>query len=128
MATMSQSRRVYSTDQGRMCPDCSRLLTACRCKKGKSASAGGSLTNRIPQDGIVRVARSTKGRKGKGVTLITGVPLTGDALKKFSKRLKATCGAGGALKDGVIEIQGEHRDRLVPLLEARGWTVKRSGA
>ncbi len=113
------NRRVYSTDHGRMCPACNRLVTACRCKK---AAAGGA-----PADGIVRVSRSTKGRKGKGVTIITGVPLQGDALKKFAKQLKARCGAGGAVKDGTIEIQGDHRDALVPTLEAEGWTVKRAG-
>ena len=115
---MSSGRRVYSTDHGRMCPDCDRLIAACRCKKG----APGPKT-----DGIVRVSRSTKGRKGKGVTLISGVPLEGDALKKFAKQLKTATGAGGAIKDGVIEIQGDHRDKLIPILEAKGWTVKRAG-
>ncbi len=81
----------------------------------------------MPSGGVVRVSRSTKGRKGKGVTLITGVPLVGNELKAFAKKLKAKCGAGGALKDGVIEIQGDHRDALVPLLEAKGWAVKRAG-
>ena len=113
------TRRVWSSDRQPMCPRCNRLATACRCKKPAAQSE--------PSDGVVRVSRSTKGRKGKGVTLVTGVPLAGDALKKLAKELKATCGAGGALKDGVIEIQGEHRDKLVPLLEAKGWTVKRAG-
>ncbi len=111
--------RVYSTDHGRMCPACQRLLTACRCKRKGPA--------RAPSDGIVRVSRSTKGRKGKGVTLITGVPLEGAALKQFAKTLKARCGAGGAVKEGTIEIQGDHRDALLALLEAKGWTVKRAG-
>ena len=71
--------------------------------------------------------RSTKGRKGKGVTLVTGVPLAGAELKAFAKKLKARCGAGGAVKDGSIEIQGDHRDALIPVLEAQGWTVKRAG-
>lgn len=117
---MAARRRVYSTDHGRMCPGCDRLITACRCKQ---PNKGGST----PSDGIVRVSRSTKGRKGKGVTVITGVPLTGAELKKLAKELKAKCGAGGALKDGAIEIQGEHRDTLVTALEAKGWTVKRVG-
>jgi len=115
---MSSSRRVYSTDHGRMCPTCDRLVTACRCKKASTAA---------PTDGVVRVSRSTKGRKGKGVTLITGVPLADDGLGKLAKQLKAACGAGGAVKDGVIEIQGDHRDKLVALLASKGWTVKRAG-
>jgi translation initiation factor 1 len=102
-----------------MCPVCNRMITACRCKR--------SVPGVAPSDGIVRVSRSTKGRKGKGVTIITGVPLAGDDLKKLAKQLKAACGAGGALKDGTIEIQGDHRDALVEALQAKGWTVKRAG-
>jgi translation initiation factor 1 len=78
-------------------------------------------------DGIVRVSRSTSGRKGKGVTLITGVPLEGNALKNLAKQLKQRCGSGGTLKDGVIEIQGEHRDLLVEELQKHGWSVKKAG-
>ena len=115
---MSSTRRVYSTDHGRMCPQCDRLIAACRCKK---------TTQEPKSDGIVRVSRSTKGRKGKGVTLISGVPLGGEELKTFAKQLKAATGAGGAIKEGVIEIQGDHRDKLIPVLEAKGWTVKRAG-
>jgi translation initiation factor 1 len=118
---MSPARRVWSSDHGRICPECKRLATACRCKKGKSNA------DAPPTDGIVRVSRATKGRKGKGVTLITGVPLKDADLKTFAKKLKAACGAGGALKGDVIEVQGDHRDKLIPLLEAKGWTVKRAG-
>jgi translation initiation factor 1 len=75
----------------------------------------------------VRVARETKGRKGKGVTLVTGLPLDGAALKALAKELKKTCGTGGTVKDGVIEIQGEHRDTLVAALKKRGYDAKRSG-
>ena len=112
-------RLAYSSDGGAMCPKCNRLVTACRCKKPKEKGP--------PSDGIVRVQRETKGRKGKGVTIITGIPLTGDALKKFVKTLKARCGTGGTIKGTVVEIQGDHRDTLVPLLEAKNWTVKRAG-
>ncbi len=114
-----KSRRVYTSDDAPKCRRCQRLVTACRCKQPKQAT--------VPSDGIVRIGRETKGRKGKGVTTITGVPLTGDALKKLAKKLKAQCGAGGALKDGVIEIQGEHRDALVAALERAGYSVKRVG-
>ena len=73
------------------------------------------------------MGRETKGRKGKGVTLVTGVPLDGLELADLAKQLKNRCGAGGTVKDGIIEIQGDHRDRLVAELQRRGWTVKRSG-
>jgi translation initiation factor 1 len=75
----------------------------------------------------VRVARQTQGRKGKGVTVVTGVPLAGVELESLAADLRKACGAGGTVRDGVIEIQGEHRDRLVAALEQRGWTVRRSG-
>jgi translation initiation factor 1 len=78
-------------------------------------------------DGVVRVSRETKGRKGKGVTLITGIPLAGSDLKAYAKQLKARCGTGGTVKEGVVEIQGDQRDILVPLLKEKGWTVKRAG-
>ena len=109
---------VYSTANGRMCPTCGKPIAACSCRQ-KSAVPGG--------DGIVRVERQTKGRKGKGVTVITGVPLDATELKELGKQLKARCGAGGTVKDGVIEIQGDHREVLVEELKKRGWTVKRAG-
>ena len=112
------SRVVYRTDHGRVCPDCGLAVGSCRCRK-RSAGA--------PGDGRVRVRRETKGRKGKAVTVITGVPLAGEELAKLAARLKRRCGAGGTLKDGVIEIQGDHRDALVSELEARGFRVKRAG-
>ena len=116
---MGTHRRVYSTDGGRTCPRCNRLLAACRCKKPGARKPA--------DDGVVRVSRSTKGRRGKGVTVVTGVPLEGTALAKLAKELKALCGAGGTVKAGTIEIQGEHRDALADALAARGWTVKRAG-
>ena len=109
---------VYSTDRGRICPECRRPVAECSCGSGSSAPRG---------DGIVRVARETKGRRGKGVTVITGVPLDGQALKDLATRLKRKCGTGGSVKGGVIEMQGDHRDVLVDLLAEHGWTVKRSG-
>tara|TARA_B100000959_G_C14699800_1_gene508315 strand:- start:4 stop:411 length:408 start_codon:yes stop_codon:yes gene_type:complete len=78
-------------------------------------------------DGIVRVSRETKGRKGKGVTLVTGIPLTGGDLTKLAKALKVKCGTGGTIRNGVIEVQGDHRDLLVAELQKHGWTVKKSG-
>ncbi len=99
---------VYSTDRGRMRPE-----------KQKPAAPKG--------DGIVRVGRETKGRKGKGMTVVSGVPLHPEGLRDLAKQLKQKCGTGGTVKGGVIEIQGDHRDLLVAELQARGYTVKRAG-
>jgi translation initiation factor 1 len=109
---------VYSTEHGRMCPVCGKPVAKCLCHQKKV----------IPQsDGIVRVGRETKGRKGKGVTIIIGVPLDETRLKELCKELKAKCGAGGTVKGGVIEIQGDHRDLLLEELRKRAWTVKLVG-
>lgn len=78
-------------------------------------------------DGIVRVGRETKGRKGKGVTLIKGVPLAPEQLAELCTQLKKKCGSGGAVKEGVIEIQGDHREMLVAELSRQGWKVKLVG-
>jgi len=101
-----------------MCSTCGRPVAACTCKRHKAAPA---------RDGIVRVGRETKGRKGKGVTVITGVPLDRPSLTQLATRLKRRCGSGGTVKDGVIEIQGDHRDVVVAELQREGWTVKRAG-
>ena len=114
-----ESRLVYSDRIGRICPECEQPVSQCRC---------GQLTNRHSGgDGIVRIQRETKGRKGKGVTLVTGVPLCNDELKALAKTLKQKCGTGGTVKDGVIEIQGDHRDILLTLLQDKGWKVKKAG-
>ncbi len=78
-------------------------------------------------NGIVRVARETKGRRGKGVTVITGLPLPREGLERLARELKQKCGAGGTVKGNTIEIQGDHRDLLMEELKRRGYTVKRSG-
>jgi translation initiation factor 1 len=117
MKRSSSGGLVFSTEQGRMCPDCREPAANCRC--GEPQVPAG--------DGVVRVSRETKGRKGKGVTLITGIPLAEPELKAYAKLLKARCGTGGTVKDGVIEIQGDQRDVLVPLLKEKGWAVKRAG-
>ena len=109
---------VYSTDRGKMCPSCGKPAADCVCRKSVSAPKG---------DGVVRVGRETKGRKGKGMTVITGIPLGGDDLSHLARQLKQKCGAGGTIRNGVIEIQGDHRDRIVVELQGRGWTVKRAG-
>jgi translation initiation factor 1 len=78
-------------------------------------------------DGVVRVSRQTSGRKGSGVCLITGLPLAEAELKKIAKQLKQQCGSGGAVKNGVIEIQGEHRATLVVVLLKLGYQAKLAG-
>lgn len=112
------SRLVYSTDTGRLCPQCQRLATNCVCGKDRPAALG---------DGIVRLRRETKGRGGKAVTIVDGLPLSGADLKGLAKTLKQKCGVGGAVKEGNIEIQGDQRDLIQPELEKRGYTVKRAG-
>ncbi len=112
-------RIVYRTDGGRTCPDCGEPRAACRCEETAATVPAG--------DGIVRLRRERKGRGGKAVTLVDGVPLPAPALKSLAKRLKQRCGVGGAVKDGRIEIQGDQRELLKGLLEAEGFTVKLAG-
>jgi translation initiation factor 1 len=112
---------VYSTDAGRMCPACRQPVAACTCQATAAAAA------LARGDGTVRVSRETGGRGGKVVSLVRGVPLAGEPLAALAKRLRSACGTGGTVKDGVIELQGEHRDRLMALLTAEGYRVKRAG-
>ncbi len=125
MATMKSNQAsalVYSTEAGgRMCPDCRAPMAQCRCKELKA---------RVPAtDGIVRVSHETKGRKGKGVTVIKGLALDAAALAAVGKQLKTACGSGGTVKDGTIEIQGQgdHRELVIAALVKQGHTVKRAG-
>lgn len=80
-----------------------------------------------PTDGFVRIWRETKGRGGKAVTVVRGVPLAAAALAKLGQELKAACGTGGTVKDGAIEVQGDHADKVIALLQQRGYKVKRAG-
>lgn len=109
---------MYSTEFGRTCPVCRQAVADCRCRAVAQISAG---------DGVVRVSRETKGRGGKGVTLVKGVPLPADALAALGKQLKALCGSGGTVKNGVIEVQGDHCERVVEVLKTQGYSVKRAG-
>ncbi|MCB1937976.1 MAG: translation initiation factor Sui1 [Rhodocyclaceae bacterium] len=119
MSKPAASRPVYSTDAGRLCPECAQPVAQCRCRARVAARPGG--------DGIVRVSRETKGRGGKAVTVVRGVDADAAALLALGKRLRTACGSGGTVKDGVIEIQGDHRDRVVDALTKDGFTVKRAG-
>ncbi len=114
----NRDRTVYSTGHGRMCPHCGMTADQCVCRKNPRVPRG---------DGVVRVRREVKGRRGKTVTTVSGVPLPDSELRELAAELKRRCGTGGSSKDGVIEIQGDHRDTLVGELEARGFTVKRAG-
>ena len=115
------SALVYSTDGGGRCRQCLRVLADCIC--GVHAPE----VRRSAGDGVVRLSRETKGRKGAGVTLISGLPLTGVELDALATRLKKFCGAGGTVRDGVIEIQTDQRARLQTELERLGWRVKIAG-
>ena len=108
---------VYSTGVGRISSG----------SKKKSKKSKNKQERVLPKGKGIRVARETKGRKGKGVTIVTGFELSEPELVKLHKELKALCGAGGTLKDGVMEIQGEHRDRLVEALAKKGYSAKKSG-
>jgi translation initiation factor 1 len=115
------SRPVYSTELGRLCPKCGRAKKDCSCK-GTQKDPATTQT-----DGIVRIWLETKGRKGKGVSVIKGVPVSSEALEALGKRLKQKCGSGGTVKEGQIEIQGDHRDLLMKELLAAGFKVKKAG-
>ncbi|MDD9301959.1 MAG: stress response translation initiation inhibitor YciH [Desulfobacter sp.] len=114
------SRLVYSTDLGRICPDCNQPSKACICKKTKAH------TN-LEKEEKITVERSTKGRKGKGVTLIKGLALEGPALKALAKQLKQKCSTGGTVKNNVIELQGNHREVLVGFLKSLGHKAVKAG-
>ena len=124
---MATSRLVYSTDSGRVCPACGQPVAHCTCKATAAAQARARQVGSGKADNIVRVQLDTKGRKGKGVTVVSGVPLADDALAQLGKQLKAQCGAGGTVKDGVIEVQGDHREVVMAALQKLGYTVKRVG-
>jgi translation initiation factor 1 len=112
------TRIVYSTGIGTLCPNCRRAVRDCVCPKGAPGAA--SLR-------AVRVGRETKGRAGKGVTTITGLPLSASEIDALAAQLKKRCGSGGTVRDGVIEIQGDHRDTIVAALIQLGWPAKKSG-
>ncbi|MDN4036537.1 translation initiation factor Sui1 [Massilia sp. YIM B02443] len=117
MKSSSSGGLVYSTESGRMCPECRQPVAQCACK-ARSVPAG---------DGVVRVSRQTKGRGGKCVTLVKGLALDAAALAALGKGLRSACGCGGTVKDGVIEVQGDHCDLIMETLTRLGHQPKRSG-
>ena len=111
---------VYRTDVGRICPGCRRPIAQCACKDTRGRSVRS-------EKGAVRVSRVTAGRGGKAVSVITGLPLDEAGLAALAKELKQRCGSGGTVREGAIEIQGEHRDTLVAELAKRGYPARRAG-
>jgi translation initiation factor 1 len=118
--SMNDSRLVYSTEPGRV---------AKKRSKSKQSVSKGQKSNRAAdlQDGIIRIRREVKGRKGKQVTVVSGLPTTDDSLKRAAARLKRTCGSGGSIKDGCVIIQGDHRDKVLSELRKQGYSVKMAG-
>ena len=116
MAPRDDARPVYSTDAGRLCPECAAPIAACRC-----AAAG---VDAVPAKVVVTLRMEKTGRGGKTVTVVAGLPRNAAFLKTLCAELKRACGSGGAVGDGTVEIQGEMRDRVRANLTARGWRVK----
>ena len=102
-----------------MCPACRRPMAGCLCKQASKAPPGG--------DGVARVSREKQGRGGKTVTVVRGLPLAAEALAALGKQLRAACGAGGTCKDGVLEVQGDHVERVVEWLKQQGFKARRAG-
>lgn len=116
---MDNSRRVYSTESGRICPSCAKPLAACACRKKQAPP--------VPADGVLRIRREVKGRGGKTVTVVSGFQLDDDGLKQLAAELKRRCGTGGSAKDGEILIQGDHRETVLAALEKKGIVAKLAG-
>ena len=112
------SRIVYSTGLGSLCPNCRRPVHECVCPQGAPGK---------PAPAAVRVGRETQGRAGKGVTTVSGLPLSIADIEALATKLKKRCGSGGTVRGGIIEIQGDHRDAIVAELIKMGWPAKRSG-
>lgn len=123
MASMQDqlSRLVFSTEQGQLCPNCAQKISDCQCAAIQEQERLAEL------DGWVLMRLETSGRKGKGVTTLSGIPLIKDELYKLTSELKKRLGVGGALKDHTIEIQGDRRAQLKNLLETKGFKVKQVG-
>ncbi len=115
---MNNSRLVFSTDSGSICPECSQPVAACTCQRKKPTVAA---------DGIIRIRREAKGRGGKTVTVLSGFQLGEDELQQLAAELKRRCGTGGSVKAGELLIQGDHRSTLLSLLTQKGFKVKSAG-
>ena len=125
MSDLRGDRPVYVTGIGRvkLCKRCGQPENQCRCQLERPTE----VRPGVPRDGVVRVMLDRKGRGGKAVTLVMGVPGEPDTVATLGQSLKKLCGAGGAVKDDVIEVQGDHRDRIIVRLVELGYKVKRVG-
>jgi translation initiation factor 1 len=111
-------RIIYSTGLGTLCPNCLRPVRDCVCPGDAPGAAKAAA---------VRVGREVKGRAGKGVTTVTGLPISPSDAEFLAAKLKKRCGSGGTVRGGVIEIQGDHRDVIVAELIKLGWPAKKVG-
>jgi translation initiation factor 1 len=118
MADRGGGRIVYSSEAGRICPDCGSPARDCRCSAGRVAESA------IPARLAAKLRIEKKGRGGKTVTVVDGLPRNSAFLKDLSIQLKRACGTGGAILDGAVELQGDLRDRARAFLVGKGFTVK----
>jgi translation initiation factor 1 len=116
---MDNSRLVYSTDSGRICPSCGKPREACTCRKKKAPA--------VAADGVIRIRREVKGRGGKTLTVASGFQLDDDRLNRLAADLRKRCGTGGSAKNGEILIQGDHRGTLLTELKKNGFAAKLAG-
>jgi translation initiation factor 1 len=117
MTSRGDGRLVYSSDAGRICPDCGRPASDCRCGTGAPDES-------IPKRLVAKLRMEKKGRGGKIVTVVDGLPRNAALLKALSQELKRACGTGGAVLDGGVELQGDLRERIREVLQAKGYIVK----
>ena len=122
MSGRDDDRVVWSSERGDLRPEKERAP-----RRGQASGGGGKKPPAGPNDGVARVRRETAGRHGKTVTAVHGLRLGEAALRELASELKRLCGTGGSAKDGVIEIQGEHVDKVLDALRARGFEAKRAG-
>ena len=116
MASSGGPRPVYSTGLGRLCPDCGAPIDVCRCGAASQATVPTRVVAKL------RIEKSCRG--GKTVTVVDGLPANDAFLKDLAHALKKACGVGGAVGEHHVELQGDQRERLRPVLAAKGWTVK----
>jgi len=119
MATTKPGRLLYSTEKGRVCPKCGWPEKECRCSQNLAAAE-----EPVPAKIVAKLRMEKSGRGGKTVTVVDGLPRNREFLKSLLSELKRSCGTGGTVGESSIEIQGDQREKLRPLLVGRGWTVK----
>jgi translation initiation factor 1 len=121
MGNEENVRLVYSTDAGRICPQCGLPVGRCRCSQNRSSSTKHT-------DGAVRIALDKKHRRGKMMTIISGAPGDEAELAQLCRELKKLLATGGSARDGQVELQGDHRERVAAYFATRGIKTKRVGS